>query len=157
MLLHRLPQLPAMRLSLRFILPLVLALAAVAYAVIPLVDRLTLRWFERDLDSRATLIVSASDELLKQVMEAGDKQRLLQLFTRMTQDEKLDAIGYCASPDSAPVATPTFSRELRCSALDSIGSRLLPGRAGSLYVSVRPLEAGGVSLGRLVLVHDLGF
>ncbi|MEO8624415.1 MAG: trehalose-6-phosphate synthase, partial [bacterium] len=146
-----------MRLSLRFILPLVFALAAVAYAVIPLVDRLTLRWFERDLDSRATLIVSASDELLKQVVVGGDTQRLLQLFARMTQDEKLYAIGYCASPDSMPIATPTFSRELRCSALDSIGSRLLPGRAGSLYVSVRPLDADGLSSGRLILVHDLGF
>jgi trehalose 6-phosphate synthase len=32
-----------MRLSLRFIIPLVVALAAIAYAVVPLVDRLTLR------------------------------------------------------------------------------------------------------------------
>ena len=33
----------SMRLSLRFIIPLVVALAAIAYAVVPLVDRLTLR------------------------------------------------------------------------------------------------------------------
>mgnify|MGYP003413410641 FL=1 len=42
-----------MRLSLRFIIPLMLALAAIAYSVVPLVDQLTLRWFVRDLDIRA--------------------------------------------------------------------------------------------------------
>ena len=65
-----------MRLSLRFLLPLIIALALVAYAVIPLVDRLTLRWFERDLDSRATLIANASDESLTQLVFDGDTQRL---------------------------------------------------------------------------------
>src|SRR5262249_58223024 len=36
---------PSMRLSLRFILPLALTLAAIAYAVVPLVDRFTRQWF----------------------------------------------------------------------------------------------------------------
>ncbi len=35
-------------LSLRFIIPLVLVLAALAYGVVPLVDKLTLKWFVRD-------------------------------------------------------------------------------------------------------------
>ena len=38
-----------MRLSLRFILPLLLVLGVVAYSVVPLVDSLTLKWFTRDL------------------------------------------------------------------------------------------------------------
>lgn len=42
-----------MRLSLRFIVPLTLALAAIVYAVVPLVDGLTLRWFVRDVDMRS--------------------------------------------------------------------------------------------------------
>src|SRR2546422_2904417 len=37
-----------MPLSLRFVVPLALALAAIAYAVVPLVDRLTFQWFVRD-------------------------------------------------------------------------------------------------------------
>ena len=45
-----------MRLSLRFILPLALALAGLAYAVIPLVDTLTLKWFVRDIEMRSNLI-----------------------------------------------------------------------------------------------------
>ena len=45
-----------MRLSLRFLLPLALVLAGLAYAVIPLVDTLTLKWFVRDLEIRSELI-----------------------------------------------------------------------------------------------------
>ena len=45
-----------MRLSLRFLLPLALVLAGLAYAVIPLVDTLTLKWFVRDLELRSQLI-----------------------------------------------------------------------------------------------------
>lgn len=146
-----------MRLSLRFVLPLIVALALVAYAVIPLVDRLTLRWFERDLDSRATLIANASDEIVRQLAIAGDKRRLVQLFARITEDEKLHAIGFCASPRSAPIATPTFSNELKCATLDSVGSRRLSGQNSSLYVSVRPIQGDSLPLGRLILVHDLGF
>lgn len=45
-----------MRLSLRFLFPLALVLAAFANAVIPLVDSLTLKWFLRDLEIRGELI-----------------------------------------------------------------------------------------------------
>ena len=42
-----------MRLSLRFLIPLIAALALLAYFVVPQIDALTVRWFVRDLDSRA--------------------------------------------------------------------------------------------------------
>ncbi len=57
-----------MRLSLRFVLPLLLALAAIAYAVLPLVDTLTLRWFVRDLDIRASLIANTVQEPLQDLV-----------------------------------------------------------------------------------------
>ena len=50
-----------MRLSLRFILPLAIALAAIAYAVIPLVDRFTLQWFVRDLETCGITLAKLSD------------------------------------------------------------------------------------------------
>jgi trehalose 6-phosphate synthase len=148
----------SLRLSLRFILPLIVALAIVAYAVIPLVDRLTLRWAERDLDARATLIANASDETLTQLVATDDTPRLKQFFGRLAQDEKLFAVAFCASPQSTPIATPTFSRLIGCASLDSTGSRMMTGRDGSsLYVSVRPVATDSLGMGRLILVHDLGF
>jgi trehalose 6-phosphate synthase len=61
-----------MRLSLRFVIPLALALAALAYAVTPLVDRLTERWFTRDLDLRSTLIANAIDGPLSMFVSSGN-------------------------------------------------------------------------------------
>ena len=45
-------------------IPLLLALAALGYAVVPLVDKLTLRWFVRDLDIRATLVANTVQGLI---------------------------------------------------------------------------------------------
>ena len=86
-----------MRLSLRFVLPLMLVLAGIAYAVAPLVDQLTLKWFVRDLDIRATLIANTVQEPLLEQLAAGKKAKIGAFFARITQDERLYAVGYCAS------------------------------------------------------------
>ena len=59
-----------MRLSLRFVIPLALALAAIGYGIVPLVDDLTLRWAVRDLDMRAGLIASAAQEPFSDLLDA---------------------------------------------------------------------------------------
>src|SRR5712671_6858988 len=149
-----------MRLSLRFIIPLFLALGALAYAVVPLVDRLTLQWFERDLDLRATLIASTVQEPLRDLIRAGNRNRLLQFFTRILQDERLYALGFCPLSRGQPIATPTLPPEIRCTQLDSYSSpsgQLLKSPDGPLLVSVRSLAVDGAPAGTLVLVHDMSF
>ena len=47
-----------------------LVLAVIAYAITPLVDRLTLGWFVRDLEVRATLIVNTIQEPLQEQLAA---------------------------------------------------------------------------------------
>jgi len=66
-----------MRLSLRFVLPLMLVLAGIAYAIAPLVDRLTLGWFVRDLDVRATLIVNTIQEPLQEQLAARKQAKIV--------------------------------------------------------------------------------
>ncbi len=61
-----------MPLSLRFVVPLALALAAIAYAVVPLVDRLTFQWFVRDLDTRGALIAKTAQEPLAELVDDND-------------------------------------------------------------------------------------
>lgn len=151
---------PGLRLSLRFVIPLFLALGAIAYAVVPLVDRLTLQWFERDLDIRATLIASAVQEPLRDLIRAGNRTGLLRFFTRITQDERLYALGFCPPADGQPVATPTLPSEVRCAELEKYSGpsgQLLTSPDGPLLVSVRPLQVDGAPAGTLVLVHDMSF
>jgi hypothetical protein len=100
-----------MRLSLRFILPLALVLAGLAYAVIPLVDTLTLKWFVRDLEIRSRLIASTIEGPLADLLSTESKTKLLQYFHRLTQDERLYAIRTpfpAAAPRrSNPIAQPS--------------------------------------------------
>src|SRR6266702_4661536 len=118
-----------MGVSLRLILPLLLVLGAFAYAVVPLVNKLTLQWFVRDIDSRASLIANTIQGPLQDLARAGNRTRLLEYFTRITQDERFSGSS----------------------------EHLLKSPAGALLVSVRPLAVGGAPAGQLVLVHDMSF
>jgi trehalose 6-phosphate synthase len=149
-----------MRLSLRFVIPLLLALTALGYAVVPLVDKLTLRWFVRDLDIRATLVASTVQERVQDLVHTRNRQRLLQYFTRITQDERLFAVGFCPAAAGDPIATPTMPKDIACADLERFAGtsgHLVPSPKGPVLVSVRPLAEGGTTLGNLVLVHDMSF
>src|SRR5262245_50726783 len=106
-----------MRLTLRFLVPLLVALALFAYAAVPLVDTLTTRWFVRDLDTRSNLIANTVQEPLEQMIKSGANSRILAFFQRLTSDERLYAVGLCLSPTSMPIATAAFPNELRCASL----------------------------------------
>jgi trehalose 6-phosphate synthase len=139
---------------------LFLALGALAYAVVPLVDKLTLQWFERDLDLRASLIATTVQEPLQDLIRAGNRTRLLQFFTRILQDERLYALGFCPLGRGQPIATATLPSEIRCAELDKYSGpsgQLLQSPDGPLLVSVRSLAVDGAPAGTLVLVHDMSF
>jgi trehalose 6-phosphate synthase len=149
-----------MRLSLRFIVPLLAVLAALAYAVVPLVDKLTLQWFVRDLDSRASAVATTMQEPLKTMIDGGNRRGILALFAQVTKDERLYALGFCAAPDSTPLATTTLPRHITCRGLDTLAGptgRLLESSTGPVLASVRPLVTAKAPAGRLVLVHDMSF
>ncbi|MCK9283474.1 MAG: trehalose-6-phosphate synthase [Rhodocyclaceae bacterium] len=148
-----------MRLSLRFVLPLMLVLAAIAYAVSPLVDQLTLRWFIRDLDIRSALIANTIQEPLQEQLAAGKKMKIGEFFNRIIQDERLFAIGYCATSAGPVVASRSLPKTIRCSELsrwEGPGDHLLQSDQGPLHVAVK---ASGDDLleGKLVIIHDMSF
>ncbi|MEO8342763.1 MAG: trehalose-6-phosphate synthase, partial [Gallionella sp.] len=149
-----------MRLSLRFVLPLMLVLAGIAYAVTPLVDQLTLSWFVRDLDSRSSLIANTIQEPLQELLAADQKARIVGFFNRITQDERLYAIGYCASPTGKILASRSLPADITCAEFDHWkipDDNLLQSAKGPLHVTVRPMTSEATPAGRLVLLHDTSF
>ena len=60
-----------MRLSLRFLVPLLLALSLFAWAAVPLSDALMTRWFVRDLEIRSTLIAATIQAQLDDLPDGG--------------------------------------------------------------------------------------
>jgi trehalose-6-phosphate synthase len=149
-----------MRLSLRFIVPLLIAIGAFAYAAVPLTDALMLRWFVRDLDIRSSLIATAVQEPIADLVAAKSKPRITAYFNRMLQDERLYAIGLCVGTQAEPIATPNFPREIHCSGLAKYTGDALPvlhSTRGLLHVAVRPIKADDPGGPELVLVHDMSF
>jgi trehalose 6-phosphate synthase len=150
-----------MRLSLRFVLPLLLVLAAVAYGVTLLADRLTVRWFVRDLDARTVVVAKAVDESLQDLIPANQGKRIVNLFERMVLDERLLAIGFCNPKMELAYKTFTFPASITCRTLDNVSpgaGALLRLPQGSLHAAVSPVVSPtGAVLGKLVLLHDMGF
>ena len=149
-----------MRLSLRFILPLILALAAIAYGVVPLVDQLTLRWFVRDLDIRSELVANSVQEPLQEHLRFGQKKKTELYFSRLIQDERLFGVGFCPAGGGALIASQAFPAAIQCDNLDRFAdpvARVLKSEQGPLHVALRTVEQEGSALGKLVLVHDMSF
>lgn len=143
-------------LSLRFVIPLALALGMLAYAVVPLIDTMTQRWFVRDMDIRSRLIANTLDEPLAELIQTDNKGRINRLLMRTIQDERLLALGYCDSSGKMLYSTPTFPKTLNCSSAKT-ASQLHQLPQGAVHIAIHPVEPEGLQKGSLILVHDMSF
>jgi len=151
-----------MPLSLRFVVPLALALAAIAYAVVPLVDRLTFQWFVRDLETRGGLIAKTTQEPLAELVTDNDdpKEKVLRYFERIIQDQRIYALGYCDRAGRLAYATSAFPEGIRCSTSESAEEKnwVLQLEDGPVHVSANRIAgADNNSFGELIVVHDMSF
>ena len=148
------------RLQLRFLVPLVLILTAAAYLALPLMDRLTLRWFARDLDMRGTLVANALSDSLTDALQEARGRRLQSLFDRAVQDERLVAIGWCSIDGKVLRRTQRFPGNLGCDDARQVASAKDPQlriEGGPVHVSFHPISGDAGPAGNLVLMHDLSF
>jgi trehalose 6-phosphate synthase/phosphatase len=122
----RLPFIRTLRLQLRFLLPLAAVLIGTAYLTLPLVDRMNLRWFQRDLDSRGVLVANALSDSVVEALRANRPRQLQPLFERALQDERLFAIGLCSPEGRMLQTTVAFPSELNCFNALEISSRRDP-------------------------------
>lgn len=149
-----------MRLSLRFILPLIIILGLMAYSLVPLVDKLTLQWFKRDLDLRGELIARSLAEPLQSRLEIKNKKEIINLLEGFTKDERLLAIGYCNSENRLEYRTTSFPPEIDCST--SIQNNpLIELRTGFVHFHSKLLDSPAASaslyMGRIIILHDMSF
>ena len=136
--------LKTLRLQVRFLLPLAAVLAAAAYLAVPLLDRVTLRWFDRDLNSRGALVTNALSDSVAQALADAQPQRLHALFTRAVQDERLVAIGLCADGDRLVQQTAAYPADLGCGDARALAAQSEPRLAqagGTVHVAVYDVVA----------------
>lgn len=149
-----------MRLSLRFLLPLAIVLAGLAYAVIPLVDTLTLKWFVRDLDMRAEVIGRTVEASLGDLLISESKAKLPTFLDRIIQDERLFAVGFCDRDHRLLYKTQIYPEAVSCEGASTIGAGQtavvnLP--RGDVHVAALEIKGSGRVLGRLMLIHDMSW
>ena len=148
------------RLQLRFLVPLVLILSAAAYLALPLMDRLTLRWFARDLNLRGTLVANALSESIADALPDPRGRKLQALFNRAIQDERLVAIGLCTTEKKLVHSTGSFPQTLDCERAAQIAGEpdpLLAIGGGPVHVGFYPVIAERGRVGDIVLLQDLSF
>lgn len=156
--------LKTLRLQLRFLVPLLLALAAAAYLSVHLLDQVTLRWFSRDLNSRGMLVANALSDSVAEALLADRSTRLKPLFERTAQDERLFAIGLCSPDDRLLQSSAGYPPDLGCAAAVALSAHPDPRlqlAGGAVNVGSHPVFGPPPGppelLGRLVLLHDLSF
>jgi len=148
-----------MRLSLRFLFPLLLALGAFAWAAVPLVDAWMTRWYLRDLETRSTFVAQTIREPLSDLLQSASPARIAGYFDRLTDAERLYAVGLCTQDSGAMIASQSFPAEVKCADMPSFADkeRTIATSHGLLFVVVRPTPTEASPGASVVLVHDLAF
>ena len=149
-----------LRLQLRFLLPLTIALVVAAYCGVALMDRLTLRWSVRDINMRGELMTNALSDSIARAVHASDPGQLQSLFNRTVQDERLVAIGFCSRDGAMLARSSGFPRRLTCAKADAKSHEDIPSlniEGGTVHVGVHPVDTDGGNVGQLIVLHDLSY
>jgi trehalose 6-phosphate synthase len=142
-----------LRLSLRFIIPLAFTLAAFAYAIVPLVDGLMLKWAIRDLDSRSELVAQTLEDPAADLITQGAATKLRVLLERATRDQRVFAVGVCNTDDHLIAKTDAYPDGLQCKPNAGVDPATLD-LPTALHVTVRPIHGVDGELGRFILIND---
>ncbi|MBK9295079.1 MAG: trehalose-6-phosphate synthase [Oligoflexia bacterium] len=145
-----------MRLSLRFIIPLVIILSLIGYAVVPLVDTLTYKWFIRDIEIRSKLITSTIQDSLIPLIRESSIAKFNRLFNRIIKDERLYAIAFCNSANRLTYKTSLLPSNIICSPQE-YHNKIINLPQGDLHVSFTSITDEEKNYGQIILIHDLSF
>jgi len=149
-----------LRLSLRFLLPLLVVMAALAYVSVPVVDSLTQRWFVRDLDLRSSLISRTVGEQIGDLLQANAGDRINALLERTAADDRVYALALCDPDGHFIQKTARFPGIVDCGvrqrSVEGMGFVVeLP--SGPLHVAVSDIRRDGATRATLVMLHDMSF
>ncbi len=177
--------LKSLRFQARFLVPLAITMVVAAYVALPLMDRVTLRWFSRDVTARGSLVANALSDSIIDSLRGDDRDRLRRLFDRTAQDERLFGLGVCDRGGRLLQATAGFPAGVTCASALALRDEAEPRvhlSTGPLLVSTHeivdecppaaaPASGPGAAedaritgpcppaerLGHLVLLHDMSF
>ena len=153
-----------MRFAFRFLVPLLLLLALIAWGASVVATRSARTWAERDLKARARLVLAGTRDTLVRNLVMGDRDGGRVLLESLVRDERLIAAAVCDRRLQTLAATGDLPLQARCEGRTEGEADLARGldenvrmNGGDVHVSWVPVGEEGAALGYLVLVHDLSF
>lgn len=152
-----------MRRAARFLLVLVAALALLAFVGNTALSRTARAWFEHDVASRSRLAVASAHKSLTSTW--GDEERLTDVLSDITHDERIMAAAACSPTEQKVAATEAYPASFPCQtilrqlreagiAADGMKGIVVELPSGPVHFSATTLED---DLGTVVLVHDMSY
>jgi trehalose 6-phosphate synthase len=152
--------------TVKFLIVLVVGLAAltgVGYAVLTGTMR---DWFEADLELRSRLAVAAANDSFDGQWPDG-RSRLKEALARITRDERIMGAAACSPRGEMLAATDAYPPEFSCrSVLGRMHAEAPAARSwsmtpdlpsGRVHLTVTALDNDSQPVGAVVLVHDLKY
>ncbi|MFZ0630213.1 MAG: trehalose-6-phosphate synthase [Acidobacteriaceae bacterium] len=155
----------------RLILGLIIGLALLAWAASGVVETTAREWFERDVSSRAHLVLTSARRSIAQAWD--NPQDLHNQLLSIARDERVIGVAACGADLQLRAASSGFPDAFSCT---EVGSRILsadpapdgapvfrewgtmaPLPTGRVQVNAMPIVAGGQDLGFVILVQDLSY
>jgi len=153
----------------QFVLALIVGLAILTWAASGVVQTTAREWFERDVNTRARLVLAGATQSMANSWYSEDEDLQKQL-RGLLRDERVMGVSVCNADLSQRTSTPGFPEEFDCLA---VGSRVRAPEEGSnelqewstvatlptgrVHVSVMPVEGLERQFGFVVLLHDLSY
>lgn len=156
----------------RFILALIVGLALLTWATSGVVQTTAREWFQRDVSSRAHLVLIGARQSLADAW--NDPENLQRQLVALARDERVMGAAACASDFNTRSSTPGFPIEFSCAEVgprvrgaDNLVGNVSQGfrewstvstlPTGRVYVSAMPVLIQGQEVGFAILVQDLSY
>ena len=139
---------------------MVTTLVVAAYLALPLMDRLTWRWFSRDMNMRGALIANTLAGSITELPRELRSERLGGLFERVIRDERLFATGLCSADGTMLRHTANFPASLDCARARTLAASPDPRlqlEGGPVHVGIHPIQATSDRDDALVVLHDVSY
>lgn len=155
----------------RITLALIVGLALLTWAASGVVETTAREWFERDVTSRAHLVLTSVNHSLAGAWDNAEE--LDSLLRGIAHDERVMAVSACNNDLTTRSSTPGFPPEFNCLEVgsrirteDNLADGTLPFRAwnmiatlptGRVQVSAMPVNGAQGDVGYVILVQDLSY
>jgi trehalose 6-phosphate synthase len=155
----------------QFVLALLVGLALLTWAASGVVQTTAREWFERDVGSRAQLVLTGARQSLADAWY-GEPKALQAQLADLARDERVMAAAVCDSDLNLRASTSGYPEEFGCWA---VGARVRVADAnggagrlqqwntvatlptGRVHVGTMPITIQGRELGFAILLHDLSY